>query len=117
MPHPLLIAGTLQDAHDSAAAWGWHTGDPLHFEFIRPDTGERVRFAHVGSYYPVHTGTKVYLGFNLNRRPDIKAITQLLLSGLWKLGDEKLPPVRARRKDRIEGLRSELRDMLERLER
>lgn len=117
MPCPLLIAGTLQDAHDSAEAWGWQTGDPLHFEFIRPDTGERVRFAHVGSFYPVHTGTKVYLGNNASRRPDIAIVTQLIEQRLWKLGDETLPPPRRRRKDRVESLRSELKDMLERLER
>ena len=114
----LLFTATLQDAETSAlVTWKWELSDPLHFQFRRPDNGERVRF--VPDYRYSCSGhpwnTTVYLGRDWRKRKDAKEIEGLLLSGFFVLGDPELPPPRARRKDRVAEAKSELKVLLERM--
>lgn len=111
----LLFAGTFQDAIDSAAAWGWIYVDPLHSEFQRPDSGERVRFVHVGALQNLKQRTRVYIGANASRRDDIGTVVDLVMKKFFVLGDPRLPPVRPRRKDRVTHLKEELKTLMEKL--
>lgn len=115
MTPALLFAATLQDATDSAVTdWKWEYSDQLHFEFRRPDSGERVRFVvdqpHVMD--GLRWNTTVYLGRNWNRRRDTKEIVGHLRTRFFLLGEPDLPPPRRRQKPRLEVLREELRNLL-----
>jgi|HubBroStandDraft_3_1064219.scaffolds.fasta_scaffold00924_9 hypothetical protein len=111
----LLFAGSLQDAEDSALAdWRWEIFDHLHFEFRRPDSGERVRFVQDrrDTLDNLRWNTRIYLGRNWKRRQDAMIVENLVLERFFVLGDPTLPPPRKRRTDRLEVLKTELRGFL-----
>ena len=112
----LLFAADLQDADDAARKWKWEQSDPLHFEYRRPDNLERVRFVQPGQLQNFRWRTKVYLTPSASRRIDISTIVTLVMDRFFELGDPHLPPPRPARRNRRDAIKSELREMLNKLE-
>lgn len=118
--YSLLFARTLQDADNSALIdWKWDKiGDLGHDEYRRPDTGERVRFVldnHGRSLQGLRWNTRIYLGYDWQKRTDAEHIRLLVSEGFFNEVDPELPPPRMRTK-RDDAL-TEIKRSLDRLEK